>query len=379
MRVLALCHELPPIGGGGGRVCHELAARVASAGHSVDIVTMGYGCLPSCERRDGTTIYRARCLRRRGDLSYTSEKAGYVASALYCLWRLGGVAQYDLIHAHFILPAGLIAFLATLRQRKPVVITCHGSDVPGYNPHHYKVEHLLSKPLSRRVLARSHVVVSPSEYLRRLLAASVLPPTARASVIPNGFDSSRFKVSTREPRILLVSRLIRRKGFQHFLQAVEAVPMRHEVNIVGDGPCRPELEALASRAATRVRFWGWLDNDSRELRQLYETSSMFVLPSLAENFPVALLEAMAAGLAIITSNAHGCAEVVGDAALLVPPGDPRAIREAVLRLTADDALVAELGRRARQRLEAEFDWAAVTERYLRAYELALTGHAGGPR
>jgi glycosyltransferase involved in cell wall biosynthesis len=121
-----------------------------------------------------------------------------------------------------------------------------------------------------------------------------------------------------------------------------------------------------------VRFTGWLDNASPELRELYETSSVFVFPSEAENFPVVLLEAMAAGLAIVTSDATGCAEVVGDAAVLVPPRDAGAIKAALRRLFEDDARRCELGRAARARLEANYSWLAVAQRYVEVYER----HAG---
>jgi glycosyltransferase involved in cell wall biosynthesis len=116
-----------------------------------------------------------------------------------------------------------------------------------------------------------------------------------------------------------------------------------------------------------VTFWGWLDNESPQLKELYETSSMFVLPSEVENFPIALLEAMAAGLAIITTQGTGCAEVVGEAALLVPPKDPEAIRALLPRLVQDGELRRSLGRAARERLERYFTWRLVAQRYADIY------------
>ena len=380
MRVLTLSHELPPLGGGGGRMCYDLAHEVARAGHAVDIVTMGRKGLPRHEKAAGIAIYRVRCLRRREDESYTGEKITYVVAALSHLRKLGGVRQYDLIHCHFILPAGLVAYLATLFRPTPLIITCHGSDVPGYNPDDFALEHRLAGPIWRRVLARTSVLVSPSDAVRQLVDRASHHNGLRIELIPYGFYADRFRCSRREPKILLVSRLVRRKGFQYFLQALRGLDLRgYEVHIVGDGPFRPELEALAREVGAPVRFWGWVDNQSPEIVELFETSSIFVLPSESENFPVSLLEAMTAGLAIITTNVRGCPEVVGNTALLVPPRDPMAIREALSQLVADPELVAQLGDAARRRVKEKFDWSVVTRQYLQACEAAIAKNAGRRR
>ncbi len=89
---------------------------------------------------------------------------------------------------------------------------------------------------------------------------------------------------------------------------------------------------MAKQLNVPAKFYGYVDNNSPELRELYETASIFVFTSESENFPIVLLEAMAAGAAIITTSGTGCAEVVGDAAILVPPRDPEAIRAALEQL-----------------------------------------------
>jgi glycosyltransferase involved in cell wall biosynthesis len=362
LSILVLVHELPPIGGGGGRVAFDLGKRLAERGHTIDIVTMGFRGLPRYEERDGMRIYRVPCLRRKAEISYTDEKITYVISAVPLVRRLIRQRRYDLIHCHFIVPAGLIAYVAS--GQIPYVITCHGSDVPGYNPDYYAREHKLMAPIWRRVVAKAGMLISPSNTLKKLIetsCSSTRVPSLR--VIPYGFPVSRFARSKRENKILLVSRMLPRKGLQYFLQAIEGLKLDYEVHIVGDGPMRSELEELAKRTPTPVKFWGWLDNDSNELRELYESSSIFVFPSLSENFPVVLLEAMTAGLAIITSDIRGCPEVVGDTALLVPPQNAPAIREQVLRLASDRPLVAKLGDAARERVESLFDWPLVITQY----------------
>jgi glycosyltransferase involved in cell wall biosynthesis len=213
-------------------------------------------------------------------------------------------------------------------------------------------------------------IVCPSRSLESLVVQQA--PAARVSIIPNGIDPGKLLASRpKQPRrILVVARMLRRKGVRYVLEALQGDPGEYELNVVGDGPEFPALRSLAERLGVKAQFTGWLDNASPELRGLYETSSVFVLASEAENFPVVLLEAMAAGLAIVTTHATGCAEVVGDAALLVPPRDAPALRAALRRLLADDALCSELGRAARARLDACYAWPAVVRRYLEVYERA---------
>jgi glycosyltransferase involved in cell wall biosynthesis len=164
-----------------------------------------------------------------------------------------------------------------------------------------------------------------------------------------------------------VSRLHEFKGVQYLLEAAERVPMDVEVNIVGDGPYRATLEAQAKRGQTPVRFWGWLDRSAPELRQLYQTSSIFVFPSEREGSPTVIQEAMSAGLAVIAADSAGTPEVVGDAGMLVNPKDPAGIADALVHLATHPEAVEEYARRARERVRREFDWPTLAARYVDLY------------
>jgi len=142
---------------------------------------------------------------------------------------------------------------------------------------------------------------------------------------------------------------------------------------VGDGPYLPTLKTQAMNLNTnaRITFHGWLDHNSAKLQELMEKASIFILPSETENFPVVLLEAMAAGLAIITTQGTGCEEVVGNAALLVKPRDPAAILEALMTLIDRPELRLELSQAASQRVETEFKWQVIARRYIDLYQQAI--------
>ena len=161
---------------------------------------------------------------------------------------------------------------------------------------------------------------------------------------------------------------------QYLLKALANTGPNWQTTIVGSGEYQSELLRLNEELGRPATFVGWLSNESEEFRELLETSAIYVLPSDFENFPVCLLEAMAAGSAIITTKGHGCEEVVGDSAELVTTGREsadqcvREISAALQRLTTQPAYRADLGARARQRLEDHFTWSAVAQEYVDRYE-----------
>jgi glycosyltransferase involved in cell wall biosynthesis len=367
VRILTLNYEFPPIGGGGSPVSYELGRELVAQGHDVDVVTMGFNGLPAREVVDGINVYRVPCFRKRRELCKTHEMASFVLAALPKVAKLAASRQYDVNHTHFIVPTGLLARLLKAWNGLPFVVTVHGSDVPGYNPDRFGLEHRLLGPMWKWILHGADHMISPSQFLRKLVDQR--PHGRPISIIPNGFRYERFRPDRpKEHRILLVSRMLPRKGVQHLLAALPGLDLRgFEVDIVGDGPYLPTLRQMASELGLPVRFWGWLDNGSAELKDLYERSSIFAFTSEAENFPTVLLEAMAAGQAIVTCDGTGCPEVVGDDALLVPPRRPDRLREALSRLVRDDDLRARLGRRARARVEQEFGWQSIARRHVDLY------------
>lgn len=160
---------------------------------------------------------------------------------------------------------------------------------------------------------------------------------------------------------------VERKGIQYLLKALEGFEHDYEVHIAGDGPYLKVIEGRMEEKNIEVKRWGFLESQSQEIKELYEASKIFVFPSEAENFPIVLLEAMAAGLAIITTSGTGCAEVVGDAALLVNARDSDAIQGSLKKLIASPELVCSLGAAAKERLTEKFGWGTVAGQYSSVY------------
>ncbi|MBU0755207.1 MAG: glycosyltransferase family 4 protein, partial [Planctomycetes bacterium] len=332
MRILVLNYEFPPLGGGGASVCHFLARELVARGHELDLVTMGFKGLPKHEVIDGIGVHRVPCLRRQEAVCQTHEMITYAFSALPTAVRLVRKKKYDINHTHFIYPSALTSYLLRKITGLPYIVTSHGSDVQGYNPDRFQWEHRLFKPIWTVLVRNALAIGSPSQSLKNLILSH--RPETPVTVIPNAIDTTFFKPEPgpKGKIILMVSRLLPRKGFQYVLEALAGMETDFKAVIVGDGPYADTLKNLAAARGLNVRFTGWIEKDSQELKNLYDEASIFALPSDIENFPIALVEAMASGMAVLTSDAGGCPEVVGDAALVVPPRNVDRIRESLARL-----------------------------------------------
>ena len=362
MKILTISYEYPPLGGGGGKVVQGLAKMLTARGHEMDVLTMAFRNLPKTEQNSGATIIRLPGIRRKTESCGVVEMLPHELLVLFRAARMIRKKRYDIIHAHFLFPDGFAARLLRSVFNIPVIVTAHGSDVPGYNPDRFKLLHILLNPIWRFTVRGVDLIASPSQHLVGLMqSAGSKAPT---EVIPNGYDPDRYAPDREKiPRVLVVTRLFQRKGVQYIIEAVAAMEHPVELHIVGDGHYLDALKALAKERQVNVRFWGWLDNDSPELKELYETSLIFAFTSDQENFPINLLEAMCAGNAIITTNSSGTGEVVGDAAIQVPPQDPVAIRRALEHLLSHPDVAEDLGRKARERLESNFSWDVIADRY----------------
>jgi glycosyltransferase involved in cell wall biosynthesis len=362
MRILVLNYEFPPLGGGASPVSYEIAKGYIREGHHVAVVTMSYKGLPEHETREGIEIYRVPCIRKKKEICRPWEMLSYTVSAKRFLKQHLKTHNYDLNHTHFIIPTGIVSSWANKKFGLPYIVTAHGSDVPGYNNDRFKALHLFTKPMLKDVCSKAKRIISPSRYLAGLIEKEI---GCTAEIIPNGIYPDKFTPKEKRRVILSTGRLLPRKGFQHLIKAVSDDDIGYELHIAGDGPMKDELTRLAGKSKTKVILHGWLDNNGSRYKELLEHASIYVLASEKENASVALLEAMSAGCAVITTDISGCPETVGDTGFLVKPRDPSGIREKLRLLIGDDKLMKKAQAKARERIEKEFDWERICRDYLR--------------
>lgn len=374
-RILMLCYEYPPIGGGGAKVVHGLTNELRGKNFEIDLITMHYKGLPEFEKIDNLNIYRVKCIRLKKNICTFLEMIMYIVMAFPLALKLSRRNNYLINHTHFIFPDGILAYLLYKTTNLNYIITAHGSDVPGYNPNRFKILHILLKPIWNMIVASTKKIVFPSDSLRKIF--NNVNKKVEGIVIPNGINVRKFLPSEhKKNEILVVSRMFERKGVQYILKAFQGLTINYQLNIVGDGPYLNSLIKLANELKLKANFLGFVDNNSTVLRTLFEESEIFIFTSESENFPIVLLEAMLAGNAIITTSNTGCAEVVGDSAILVEPKDSNAIRDSLIKLINNPLQIKKLQSAARRRVENYFSWKLVANQYLELYSNSQIGTSG---
>jgi phosphatidylinositol alpha-mannosyltransferase len=250
---------------------------------------------------------------------------------------------------------------ASLVSAAPVIGTFHAF---GERSRLYDVAAPLLRGVSRHLAVRIAVSEAAAGF-----AASRIGGTFE--IVPNGVDVARFRdaepMSNAPPRpvVLFVGRLEPRKGVGVMLEAFRLSKGGWNLLVVGDGSGRSEIDALPAALAARVRALGAVENET--LPSCHASADVLVAPSLGgESFGMVITEGMAAGLGIVASDIPGYREVVGEAGILVPPGDAPALAEALDRACSDPDLLTRLGSAARQRA-SEFSWDVVAARLEQIY------------
>lgn len=357
-RLLVLNYEFPPLGGGASPVSYELAKRLSETGeYDIDVVTMRYKGLPKYEEIGANLrIHRVTCLRSKKEMCYPWEQLTYLVTAYLKCRQLIKKQSFDICHTHFIIPTGILALRLKKEFDLNYVVTSHGSDVLGYNQRFKKIYPYLIKPW-KSVLDNANLIISPSVFLKsKILEAYPTFDESRISIVPNGIDIDKFKPQQKKPYIFSSGRLMVNKGFQHLIEAVSNEDIGWEVHIAGDGPMRAELEEMARISKTKVVLHGWLDNRGQTYKDLLEQASIYVLASDYENASISLLEAMAAGCVVVTTNASGCAETVGEQGILVDISSPLQIFDALKVLISDKKALAIQQVYTRQKMEEKYSW-----------------------
>ena len=380
MRILALNYEFPPLGGGAGNATHNICRELGALGHDVAVLTSHFRGLARRERVDGIEVHRVPVLRRRLERCTPLEMASFVLAAALPAVALARRMRPDVLHVYFGVPTGPLGLLVHLVTGIPYVLSLRGGDVPGFLGPELAWVHRLTAPLNRVVWGRAGAVVANSEGLGALAQRSLTGGTVQ--VIPNGVDTERFFPDQLPPdpavfRMLFAGRLVEQKGVRYIIEALPRLAdlgRNIELEVVGSGPSEADLRRLAHElgVAGQVRFAGWLDRD--DLAARYRASDVFVLPSFEEGMPNVVLEAMASGLPVVTTDIYGNRELVQDGVegLLVPAGSTEAVGTALERLAADPGLARAMGQRARGKAEA-FSWRKVAAAYLALSQSALAG------
>jgi glycosyltransferase involved in cell wall biosynthesis len=300
------------------------------------------------------------------------------------LWTESGRQRYDLLHAHWVVPNGAMAWPASRGRKLPLVVSLHGSDV------YLSEKKGAFRMAAKLALTRASAVTACSDDLAQRSLA--LGASQRPEVIPYGVDGGLFRLSVEASErartlrrdlgidpativVFAVGRLVRKKGFEYLIDAAATLSRAESgsfaVVIAGKGDLHAELEerARAKRVQDAVMLVGDIDRPS--LPSYFAMADIVVVPSVrdaagnVDGLPNVLLEAMASASAIVASDVAGISQAIrsGRDGILVAEKDPEALAAAIASLAASEEKRSALGESARTRALEAFNWNLVGERF----------------
>jgi glycosyltransferase involved in cell wall biosynthesis len=366
MRVL---HAINSLATGGAEILLEQICRgqkLSGLHPSVFVFQPHPGKLESDFIRAGIPIHLSSCRQFAG--------VGHVISLAQHLRK----HKYDVIHSH-LFPSQLWVALAALLVPGlcPMVTTEHSTWTRRRKPLVRLRDYWMYLPrmIDKWMYGRYRAIICISEAVRAIMVAWVDPYKYEFAVVPNGIDLSRFSAlspqrftETTDLVILSVGSLCYRKDYPTLLRALARVQQGNLV-IVGDGQLRDSLRKLCVELniTGRVRFSGRRD----DVLALMASADIYVQSSQIEGFGVAVLEAMAAGLPVIASDAPGMREVVHGAAVMFPVGDSDALAARICELICSRPYREKLSAASRQRASL-FSIAQTVNRYKALYDAVLS-------
>ncbi len=383
LRVAMLTREYPPeVYGGAGVHVTYLARGLAPL---VDLTV-------HCQGADRPDAVAHRPWDLLADANQALQVISTDLSMTAALSLTGDDAQ--LVHSHTWY-ANLGGHLAAMLYGIPHVMTMHSLEA--LRP--WKAEQLgggyrLSTWCERVSADSAAAVVAVSDGMRAdIMTAYPEISAERIRVIRNGIDTTeyhpdpatdvleRYDIDLRRPYVIFVGRITRQKGVPVLLRAASGLDPRAQLVLCAGQADTAELEAEVTglveglRASRSGVVWIPEMLPKREVIQLLTHATVFAIPSIYEPLGIVNLEAMACGTAVVGSRTGGIPEVVadGETGLLVPPGEPEPLAEALNALIRDPDRAAAMGQAGRKRAVAEFGWAAIAAQTAALYAELVTG------
>lgn len=403
MRICLLSREYPPDTGWGGIGAYTFqhAKALQQCGHQVEVIALTAAEIdnePEPFNDGGVIVHRApwnKLLQELGTIWISVPYSHYVLKCGLALWRkfleVHSAQPFDVVEA----PEHLAeALFPALTKVCPLVVRLHTPHSKFIAERYHNLtpsfDHNLVAILERMPILEADVLSSPSEDLADYVAQDCGAVRNNICIVRNPVDANRFH--PHGPRaipagehinVFFAGRLEERKGIKYLLGAVpavlKAVPHARFIVVGADtmtGPAKTSvLESLkkqlaASGCAHAVQFVNHVPLD--QMPDYYRSADICVVPSLYENAPYTVLEAMASGKPVVGSSAGGTKEYIvhNSTGLIVPPSDSEAIAAALIELISDETKRLQFGRNGRQRVMESFERSVIVRQAVGTYELA---------
>ena len=374
MKILVLIHEFPPVGGGGGRAAQDICLGMAKRGHEITVLTAHLKGLPKEELLDGIRVLRLPSLRQEAFRADLKAMAGYVLSGLWAGFRFIKHWQPDLIHVHFAVPSGALAWALSKLTGIPYVMTVHLGDVPGGVPEKTGGWFKWIMPFTYPVWQDAKQVMAVSEFTRQLALKHY---EREIAVIPNGVDLDRLQPAgiqaQKPPRIVFAGRFMEQKNPLQIVQTLsELKDLPWQCVMIGDGPLMSDVQRTIVENGLQERFslTGWVTPE--QVLNWFDQSDILFMPSLSEGLPVVGVQALAKGLAIVASKIGGFLDIVddGENGFLVDLANPFNFSSALKKLLSDESCLQRF-REASLKKSTCFDSALIAEQYEQIFSRVL--------
>jgi glycosyltransferase involved in cell wall biosynthesis len=367
MRIIHITPYYPPHLGGMENTVKELVERTAKMGLDICVYTSDEDGKKKLTLKNSLIVHRLKSIKIPGIPLIIPQLP----------FRLFSVIDKNtIIHVHYILNPFIDLGVVVSKMKKGKIVTQVHIDPQPSGPFGF-LNPAYKRLFWKRIFSLSDVVICQTEDYLELISVKYSVEPNKCVIIPSGVDLKKFntvnkhKGSDEIRDLLFVGRLSKQKNLDMLLSAFKLLQKECELtlHIVGDGERRKMIQQrIAKENLRNVILHGRVSDE--ELRNLYQKSDIFVLPSLYESFPLVLLEAMASGLPIVASDIPGIRSVVGGCGILVKP-TPENFASAIAKLIKNESLREELIRKGKEKVKS-YDWDVIAKRTLKVYYSVLS-------
>ena len=368
---IAMVGQFPPHIGGVGVHIHSLSKELIKQGHEVYVITYPH---KDIEDIDGIHVIGTKGVNIPG-----LRGLFFAINAKKELKKLVERENIDIIHGHYLFPAGWASVKVGKSTKIKTYVTSHGSDMfEMYKKQAY------TRPVIKKVLKDADVILAVSNALKEEIINTKIPNIEEKIKLHwNSVDIEKFKttknneskfrkelvhefnIAADKPIILFVGNIIKRKNVDLLLEAKKQMNTKANLVVVGDGPLLEQLKTKAEKEyfdgnLDNVYFTGsrtdvedinvYFTGSRTDVEDIIPSCDLLVLPSFTESFGLVLIEALACGKPVIGSNVGGIKEIITeDVGLLIDPNDSKDLANAIDRILTDNDLMEKFKSNARNR------------------------------